>query len=104
MNANQQSQAQSTIDNLKLRVAELEGQRTKLEDELRPHRDRDYKEKQRAEDDKRVAERDQRIFDNVTRCEALVAKAVKDPQLKETAFAYALQASMMSYGPFTFMR
>ncbi|HEV3059611.1 MAG TPA: hypothetical protein VGY48_15280 [Vicinamibacterales bacterium] len=83
------------ITTLKARVDELQKQRSKLEDELRPHRDRVYKEQQRAENEKRIAERDLQLVDDLMRIEALVKKAVKDPLLWPAGFAHALDVSSM---------
>jgi hypothetical protein len=67
----------------------------KLEEELRPHREREYKEKERLANEKRAAESEQRLIDNLVGIEALVTKHVKDPLLRKPAFEFALQATMM---------
>ena len=89
---------------LEERVKDLEGQRSKLEAELRPHQEREYREKQRAENEKRIAERDQTLVENLTRIEVLVKKTVKDPLLWPAAFTYALNTSSTGgFGPWAFM-
>jgi predicted nucleic acid-binding Zn-ribbon protein len=94
------------IDDLKKRNKELYEQQHKLEEELRPHREREYKEKERLANEKRAAESEQRLIDNLVGIEALVTKHVKDPLLRKSAFEFALRATMMhGFGPFgTYLR
>lgn len=93
--------AQTQIEQLNSRVTELQNQRTKLEEELRPHRDREHREKQQAEDEKRKAERDAQTISDLQRFEEIVTKHVKDPLLRKPAFEYLCSRSMMSFGPFS---
>jgi hypothetical protein len=90
------------IDDLKKRNRELYEQQHKLEEELRPHREREYKEKQRSDDEKRNAERDARNIADIQRFEEIVTKHVRDPQLRKSAFEYLCARSMA--GPFFFPR
>lgn len=69
------------------RLDEQARQIRKIEDELRPHREK-------AENEKRIAERDQKLTETLTRLEALVTKTVKDPALREMAFQYALYTTV----------
>lgn len=90
---------ESEIDDLKKRNKDLYEQQHKLEDELRPHKDREYKEKQRREDERRAVEGDQQLVANLVRLEALVTANVKDPALRPAAFEHALTRTLMRFGP-----
>jgi len=94
------------IEQLEAQVKELEKQRHNLSEELAPHKEREWKEKDRIDNEKRATERDQKIFDNIVRIETLVTKAVKDPLLKRVTFEYALSSSMSmgAFRPFYYMR
>ena len=90
----------SQIKNLEARVTELQNQRSKLEEELRPHRDRDYREKERVATDKRNAERDAQLAADLSRIETLVVNSVKDPELRPHAFQFALYVSLGPWSMF----